>query len=125
MTTLATGLAGRVEPINLDHGAPIPSRLVFELAHELAPADVGNRFGKGGMLHHILDRQTLDDDRLVLANEVSRKLMLVVPSSIDNVGVDFRHTPPLLLAVLAPLLFACKSSLGSRQLFCLACSVSG
>ncbi len=64
MLALAACLAGWVEPINLDRGASIPSRLVFELAHELHPAYIGDRFGKCGMLHHILDPHALYDDHL-------------------------------------------------------------
>ena len=64
MTATRARFTGRVEPINLDHGSPVPGRFVLQLPHELAPAHVGNRFGQGGVLHHVLDRQALDHDRL-------------------------------------------------------------
>ena len=117
MATARAGLTGRVPPINLDHRAPVPLRLVFELAHKFAPAHVGNRLGERGMGHHVLDREALDHDRLVLTDQASRKLVLMVSASIGYSGMDFSDSAPLFLAVLGALLLAGKFPLCSGQGF--------
>src|SRR2546427_253136 len=106
MATARAGLTGRIPPINLDHRAPVPLRLVFELAHKFAPAHVGNHLGERGMGHHVLDREALDHDRLVLTDQASRKLVLMVSASIGYSGIDFGDSAPLFLAVLRALLLA-------------------
>ena len=78
MTAARARFTGRVEPINLDHGSPVPGRFVLQLSHELAPAYIGNGFCEGLVMHHILDSQALDHDRLVFTTQVRRKLMLSV-----------------------------------------------
>src|SRR5215472_13764915 len=98
MTTGATRLAGRVPAINLDQAAPVPLGLVFQVPHELAPTHISDRLGKGGMLHHVLDCQALDHDRLVLTNEFRRKLVLISTTSIGYSGMDLGDTLPLFLA---------------------------
>ena len=97
---------GWVKAINLDHGSPVPGRFVLQLPYELAPAHIGNGFCKGRVLHHVLDRQALDHDRLVFTNQVRRKLMLSVFASSSYSRVDDGHTPPLLFPVLRAFLFA-------------------
>src|SRR5579863_3803443 len=104
MTATRARFTGRVEPINFDHGSPVPGRFVLQLPHELAPAHVGNRFCEGRVPHHVLDSKALDHDRLVLTNQFGRKLMLIVFSSISYSRVDFGHPPPLLCSVLRSLL---------------------
>jgi hypothetical protein len=101
MTATRARFTGRVEPINLDHGSPVPGRFVLQLPHKLAPAHVGNRLCEGWVLHHILDRQALDHDRLVFTNQVRRKLMLGVFASSSYARVDDGHTPSLFCAVRA------------------------
>src|SRR5690348_2056805 len=97
----------RVKAINLNQGSPVPDRFVLQLPHELAPAHIGNCFCEGGVLHHVLDSQALDADRLepclggrYRTNQFRRKVMLSVfaPSSYSR--MDDGHTPSLLCSVL-------------------------
>ena len=125
MPTTRAGFAGRVPSINLDQRSAVPCRLIFKLPHQLTPAHVGNRFGKGWVLHHVLDRQALNDDRLVLTDQVRRKLVLMVSSPVGNTRMDLGHTTPLLLAVLRAGLFAGKPSLHTRQLLRIASKILG
>ena len=99
MTATRARFTGRVEPINLDQGSPVPGRFVLQLPHELAPAHVGNRFCEDRVLHHVLDSKALDHDRLVLTNEFRRKLVLIIPTSIGYSGMDPGDAPPLFLVV--------------------------
>ena len=117
--------AGWVPSINFDHRSAVPRRFVFELADQFSPTHIGNRTGERGVLHHVLDRQALDHDRLVLTNQVRRKLVLVVSSLVGNTRMDLRHTPPLLLAVLRARLFAGKPSLSARQFLLITSKILG
>src|SRR2546423_455062 len=125
MATARAGLTGWVPPINLDHHAPVPLRLIFELAHKLAPAHVGNRLGERGMGHHVLDREALDHDRLVLTDQASRKLVLMVSASLGYSGMDFGDSAPLFLTVLRTLPLAREFALCFGKGFSFARGVPG
>lgn len=125
MTTHRTGFAGGVPPINLDHGAPVPGGLVLQLAYKLAPADISDGFGKARMLHHVLDRQALTADRLVLTDQLGGELVLVVSSSIGNARMDPGDFAPRLLAVLRALFLAGMPPLGLRQLLLITGKIAG
>src|SRR5438045_2872886 len=58
MTTIEAALRGGVELVNPDKGSAIPLGFVFQLAHELTPSHITNRFGKTVVLYHVLDLQT-------------------------------------------------------------------
>ena len=77
MSTVMTPFGRWVVFVNLDKCSVIPLRFVLQLAHELAPADITDRFGEMVVLHHILDLQTLETHDLVLAYDGRRKLLLV------------------------------------------------
>ena len=125
MPTGATRLAGRVPAINLDQAAPIPLGLVFQLPHELAPTHISDGLGKGGMLHHVLDCQTLDHDRLVLTDELRRKLVLISTTSIGYFRMDLGHPPPLSLAVLRSVSLTGKFALSARQFLLTTRKIAG
>ncbi len=116
MTTHRTSFAGGVPAINLDHAAPVPGSLVLQLAHKLAPADISNGFGQGGMLQHVLDRQALAADRLVLTDQSGGELVLVVSSAIGNARMDLGDFVPRLLTVLRAFFLASKPPVGLGQL---------
>jgi hypothetical protein len=42
------------------------------------------------VLQHVLDREALDHDRLVLTNQFGGELVLIVFSAISNAGMDAR-----------------------------------
>ena len=73
MSTIETAFRGRVPLVNLDKGSAIPLRFVCELPHQLRPSDIANSFGKGVVLDHILDLQTLDTYNLVFAYDLGRE----------------------------------------------------
>src|SRR5690349_24140161 len=125
MTATRARFTGWVKAINLDHGSPVPGRFVLQLPHELAPAHVGNRFCEGRVLHHILDSQDLDHNRLVFTNQFRRKLMLRVIASSSYARMDVGHTASLLCAVLRTLLFTREPSLCTGQLLLIAGRIPG
>src|SRR5262245_53063846 len=99
MSATRARFAGWVPSINLDHRSAVPRRLVLELSDQFSPTYISNRTGEGWVLHHVLDREALDYDRLVLTNQVRRKLVLMMSSSIGDAGMDPGHAAALLLAV--------------------------
>ncbi len=118
-------MTSRVPTINFDQSPLVPGCFVFELAHKRTPTDVGNGFGKRGMLQHVLDGEALDDDRLVLTDQVCRKLVLVVSASIGDARMDPRDTAALLLAVLRALLLAGQFALATSQLLFITRKILG
>ena len=64
MPTVGTALRRRVPLVDLDKGPSVPLRFVFQLTHQLAPADIADGLGETVVAQHILDRETLDADHL-------------------------------------------------------------
>src|SRR5260370_32771649 len=116
MPTVGTAFGRRVPLVDLHKGSPIPPCFVFQLTHELTPTDITDGCSEVMVLHHVLDRETLDADHLVLVNNARREFMLIVPSPISNLGMDASHFETGLVAVLRPLLLLGKPRLGFCQL---------
>jgi hypothetical protein len=57
------------------------------------------------ILDHVVDAQAFYADCLVLTNNACRELMLVVPSSIGNPGIDASNFATSFLTVLTALCF--------------------
>src|SRR5260370_20997195 len=101
-----TGLRRGIEPIDLDQGPSIPLGFIFQLADELAPAHIADRFGERVVLDHILDCQALHADHLVFVDDACREFVLVVSPSIGDTSVDFRYFETSFVAVTAPPRFS-------------------
>jgi hypothetical protein len=84
----ATGLRRWVPPVNLDEGASVPGGFVLHLADELTPSHVSYRLRQRVVLDHVLDRQALHANHLVLVNDACAELVLVISSSIGNASMQ-------------------------------------
>ena len=115
MTTIEAALRGGVELVNPDKGSAIPLGFVFQLAHELTPSHITNRFGKTVVLYHVLDLQTLHAYDLVLTYDASRESVLIVSSSISNTSMNTSNLVTGFVPVLASLAFLRMSALGFCQ----------
>src|SRR5690348_13187833 len=114
MLTGTTRLTRRVPAINLNESAPVPTGLVLQLAHKLAPSHVVDGFSERMVLDHILDCQTLDTDHLVFVNNATGELVLVIPPSVSDTRVDASNFEASFCPVLAALLLLGQSSLRFR-----------
>ena len=79
-------------------------RLVFALAHEFRPSGIDNRLCKRVILHHALNCQSLENQRLVFVHQPSRGLVKEVDATALHLAVQFRQTLPGLLTILASFL---------------------
>jgi hypothetical protein len=111
MPTVGTAFGRRVPPVDLDEGAPIPPGFVLQLAHELAPSDITDTLRQRVVPDQIFDGQTLDADHLVLADDATRELVLVIQSAVGDTGVDPGHFETSLSHVLTAFLLLCQPSL--------------
>jgi len=100
MSTIETTLTGGIPLVNFDKVPAIPRCLIFELGHELRPAHVMNRFGKGMVLDHVLHRQTLDTDRLVVTNQMRREFVQEITATISDPGMNASNFLAGFLSVL-------------------------
>src|SRR2546425_1292571 len=116
MPTMGTALRTGVPLVDFDEGTPIPLGFVLQLPHELTPADITDAFSETVVLEHVLDGQTLDADHLVLVNDASRELVLIITTTISNLGVEMSDFETGLVAVLRPLLLRSQPPLGLGQL---------
>src|SRR5437764_2988122 len=116
MSTSETAFRGRVPLVKLDKGSAIPLRFVCELPHQLRPSDIANSFGKGVVLDHILDLQTLDTYNLVFAYDLGREFVLIITPSIGNSGMDTSHLALSLPTVLRALFLLSMLSLSFGKL---------
>ncbi len=116
MSTRTAALARWIPLVYFDERPPIPGGFVLQLAHKLTPSDITDGLCQSVVLHHMLDLKTLDADRLVLTNDASRKLVLIVTASISNARMHARDLVPGFGTVLGPLFLLGQATLGTRQL---------
>src|SRR5438132_13510824 len=115
MSAVKAAFGGRVERVNFDQRSAIPGRFVFQLADELPPANIVNRLGQAVVLDHVLDPQALDANRLVLANDAGRELLLIVTTPVGNSCMDACDFAPRLLTITRPLFLLGKATLCAGQ----------
>ncbi len=72
MAAVKAALGGGEERVDFAERSAVPSRFVLQLADELPPANVMDGLGQRVVFDHVLDAQTLDANRLVLANHAAR-----------------------------------------------------
>lgn len=109
---------GRGEPrVGLDQRPSIEPRLIFQLADELAPSGVPDRFRQAAVLHHLPRFQRLDHDDLVLVDDASRQLVEEVVPSVPYLLMLLREEEPRLLAVPAAGLLAGEGALRQFEPF--------
>src|SRR5690348_17781223 len=116
MAAVKATLGGWEERVGLDERSAVPGRFVFQLADELPPTHVMDRLGQAVILDHILDAQTLDANRLVLANDASREVVLIVPTPIGNACMDAGHFASGFLTIARALFLLAQTTLGPGQL---------
>src|SRR5207247_2684525 len=102
MSTRTAALARWIPLVYFDQRPPIPGGFVLQLAHKLTPSDITDGLCQSVVLHHMLDLKTLDADRLVLTNDASRKLVLIVTASISNARMQARDLCRALARFLDP-----------------------
>ena len=68
VTAGGTRLRRRKEGADLCKDSAFMLRLVFALAHEFSPSCIGNRLCEMVILHHALNFQSLENQRLVIVN---------------------------------------------------------
>ena len=68
VTASGTRLRRRIEGADLCKDPAFMLRLVFALAHEFSPSRIGNRLCQMVILHHALNFQSLENQRLVIVN---------------------------------------------------------
>ena len=99
-----TRLRGRIEGADPCKDPAFVLRLVFALAHEFRPSGIDNRLCKRVILHHALNCQSLENQRLVFVHQPSRGLVKEVDATALHLAVQFRQTLPGLLTILASFL---------------------
>jgi hypothetical protein len=92
--------AARIPRVHHNERAPIPRRLVGELAHQLPPADIVDGLRQCRMLYQRLHPQALAADRLVLTNQADGELVQEVAVTMRNARMDAGHLPARLGAIL-------------------------
>src|SRR2546430_2758149 len=111
MPTIKAAFGRGIPLVDLDQVPAIPCCLVFQLGHKFTPTHITNRFSQEVILDHVLDCQALDAYCLVLTNNASRELVLIIPSAITDMGMDASYLVTSFLTILAPLAFLGESSL--------------
>ncbi len=107
MPTVETAFRRWIPFVNLDEAPTIPLGIVFQLAHELTPADIGYSLTKAPIPYHVLHRQALDTDRLVFTDQAHRELVQEVLAAVGNASVNTRDfETSFVLVIRPPLLFS-------------------
>lgn len=68
------------------------------------------------VLDQVLDSQALDANRLVLANDASRELVLIVATAIGNACMDAGHFASGFLTIAGALVLLAQTTLGQLLL---------
>ena len=105
MSAVVAPFTARVPAIPANQGSAMPCRLVFQLAQELAPSRLGDRFGKAAVFLHVTDSKALHGDPLVLANDPTCERVEKIGTRIRYAHLDAGHLEPCLGPVGRPFLF--------------------
>ena len=125
MLASMTGLGRGIPAVNLDKGSSVPFGFVFQLADKLAPSYITDGLCLRVVLDHILDRQALNANDLVFMDNACRELVLIISSSVVDMGMDFGNFQTSLVPVLGALLFPGMPTLGLCKLLLIRGRVVG
>ena len=106
VTAGGTCLRRRKEGADLCKDSAFMLRLVFALAHEFSPSCIGNRLCEMVILHHALNFQSLENQRLVIVHQSSRCLVKEVAAAALHLAVQFCQTLAGLFTILATFLLS-------------------
>ena len=106
VTAGGTRLRRRKEGADLCKDSAFMLRLVFALAHEFSPSCIGNRLCEMVILHHALNFQSLENQRLVIVHQSSRCLVKEVAAAALHLAVQSRQTLAGLFTILATFLLS-------------------
>src|SRR5262245_35899964 len=90
-------------------------RFVFQFTEYLAERSIRNVFGKIMVLHHSSHVQSFDKDRLVLADDLCRKILKRVSASVADFGVQPRYLESGFLAIITAINLARQATLKVLQ----------
>ncbi|MBB4774110.1 hypothetical protein F4557_002528 [Actinomadura catellatispora] len=111
VAALAAELGGRKPAIDQDQCPAIPFSLVLEHPAEFAPSGIRDGAGKTVILHQTANREILDRDRLVLADESSGELVQKVAALISDLSMRSGYSQLSFSLVRRPWKFASEVSL--------------
>ena len=91
-------------------------RLIGELSEKFTPCGIPDALRQLMIFHHILGREALHADDVILPHNLSRELLLVVPSHVGNMLLKTGDPQASLLTVPASLLLSGKLPLKASEL---------
>ena len=109
-------LARREELPDSDDHLSVALRLIGELSEKFTPCGIPDALRQLMIFHHILGREALHADDVILPHNLSRELLLVVPSHVSNMLLKTGDPQASLLTVLASLLLSGKLPLKASEL---------
>src|SRR6266852_1698107 len=116
MSTVKAALGGGIPLVDLDEVPSVPCCLVFQLPDKLTLSHIRDGFRKAMVLDHVFDCQTLHAYCLVLTNNASRELVLVVTASITDTCMDTSNLATGMVFILGAFLLPGMSPLSLGQL---------
>ena len=125
VTTISAALATRKPSVNFYQCPTIPLALVFQLTNQFRPACISNCLSQFMVLHHVLHRQILDGNRLVLAHQSSGQLVKKIFTSICDSCLNSSNFTSSLLSIIRAFDSARKCFLSLLQLMSKAFEVFG
>lgn len=105
-TATTARLARREPTVKILDRPPVPASLVLQLPLRLVERSVSDSTGEAVVLHHPPHVQRLQVHRLVLTDDLGRRLVQVVFPNVLHLQVHLGEPPLGSLPVLAPLLLA-------------------
>ena len=118
-------LARREELPDSDEYLSVTLRLIGELPKEFTPCGIPDALCQLMIFHHVLGRETLHADDVILPHNLSRELLLVVPSHVSDMLLKAGDPQASLLTVLASLLLSGKLPLKASELLLTLSEVLG
>ena len=124
-TAARANLARRKELPHSDDHLSVALRLIGELPEEFTPCGVTDTLCHLMIFHHVLGREALHADDIVLPHDLSRELLLVVPPHVSDMLLKTSDPQASLLAVPASLLLSGKLPLKASELLLTLSEVLG
>ncbi len=125
VTTIPTAFRTGKPLVNFHQVSTIPPGFVFQLSNHLSPPRITDGTGKFPVLHHVLHRQRLNGNRLIVTHQPGCQLVQMVFSGIGNLLLDSSNSQPRFVPVTRPLLLAAQRLLRSAKSLVVLVKVSG
>ena len=115
VTAVPTAFTTGEPPVNLHKGTSVPLAFIFELTYQLSPGCITDTECQLVVSYHILNRQVLNNDGLVITHQLSGQFMEKVFTAIRNLAMYTSNFNSCFVSVVRSFLLSPQGFLNSLE----------